>query len=177
MTTPAPTPRPAILTVGAISAAVALATDLASKWWALDVLSDGQRLPIIGRWLSLRLVFNPGAAFSLGDNFTLVLTGRAAIISLVIIIAIWRARSRLNSAILGLLLGGALGNLYDRLTQPPGVGRGHVVDFIDYNGWFVGNVADIWIVLAAAGLVLIASRGSTLNRGETPASHEGNSRA
>lgn len=159
MTTPS-TPRPTIIALGAISAAVALGTDLVSKWWALDALTDGHRVPLLGEWLSLRLVFNPGAAFSLGDNFTLVLTAIAAIISLILIVAIWRARSWFTGVVLGLLLGGALGNLYDRLTQPPGVGRGHVVDFIDYNGWFVGNVADIWIVLAAVALVLLASRAT-----------------
>lgn len=159
MTTPSTQSRFTRVAIGIVTAAVALVTDLASKWWALDALADGHHIPLLGHWLSLRLVFNPGAAFSLGDNFTLVLTAVAALISLVLIVAIWRTRSSLNAAILGLLLGGALGNLYDRLTQPPGIGRGHVVDFIDYNGWFVGNVADIWIVVAAAALVLLASRG------------------
>lgn len=158
MTTPLPPTRTAVLAAGAISAAIALLTDLTSKWWALEALADGHRVPVLGNVLSLRLVFNPGAAFSLGDNFTLVLTGIAGIISVVLIVAIWRARTTLYAVLLGLLLGGALGNLYDRLTQPPSMGRGHVVDFIDYNGWFVGNVADIWIVLAAAALVLMASR-------------------
>lgn len=169
MTTPSPTPRSMIVALGALSTAAALMTDLASKWWALDALSDGHRVPLLGQWLCLRLVFNPGAAFSLGDNFTLLLTGVAAIISVVLIVAIWRARSTLNASILGMLLGGALGNLYDRLTQPPGLGRGHVVDFIDYNGWFVGNVADIWIVCAAAALVVIASRTPHLADTATPA--------
>jgi len=57
------------------------------------------------------------------------------------------------------VLGGALGNLTDRLTRDPGFGRGHVVDFIDYNGWFVGNVADIAIVSAAVLIAILALSG------------------
>ena len=62
--------------------------------------------------------------------------------------------SPILAVLLGLLAGGAAGNLWDRLTRPPAIGQGHVVDFINYNGWFIGNVADIWIVGAALVLIV-----------------------
>ena len=65
-------------------------------------------------------------------------------------------------AALGLLLGGALGNLTDRLFREPGFGRGHVVDFIDYRV-FIGNVADIAIVTAACLVALLSVRGIALD--------------
>src|SRR5580698_2840521 len=65
-----------------------------------------------------------------------------------------RARSRGQAIALSLLLGGAAGNLSDRLFRAPAPGLGRVVDFIDYHGWFIGNVADIAIV-AGAGLLIV----------------------
>ena len=64
---------------------------------------------------------------------------------------------------LGLLLGGALGNLVDRFFRAPGPGRGHVVDFIDYFGWFIGNVADIAIVVGAGVIMVLAYRGTPVS--------------
>ena len=65
--------------------------------------------------------------------------------------------------VLGLLVGGAAGNLVDRLIQPPAFGQGHVVDFINYNNWFIGNVADIAIVLAVVGVVVLTFLGVPLD--------------
>jgi signal peptidase II len=65
-------------------------------------------------------------------------------------------QSRLRAIALALMLGGATTHLLDRLFRPPGFARGHVVDFIDYNGWFVGNVADIALVGGAILLVLLS---------------------
>jgi signal peptidase II len=80
-----------------------------------------------------------------------------------------RSARRLGSGVwalaLGLLLGGALGNLTDRLLREPGFGRGHVVDFIAYGSLFIGNVADIAIVVAAVLVALLAVRGTTLDGG------------
>lgn len=140
----------------AVVAVVALALDLLTKWWALRSLSQEEVRPLIGDFIGLQLVFNPGAAFSMGEGFTWVFT----ILTIVVIGGlIWfstRLQHLVPAVIVGLLLGGALGNLWDRLTQPPGFGRGHVVDFIRYGDWFVGNVADIWIVVAAVALVIWA---------------------
>lgn len=137
-----------------IVAAVALLLDVTTKLWALDNLQQDVARPFIGNFITLQLVFNPGAAFSMGEGATWVFT---IITGAVVVGLIWfasRIRETVPAIILGFLLGGSLGNLWDRLTQPPGFGRGHVVDFINYNNWFVGNVADIWIVGSAIALVL-----------------------
>lgn len=138
----------------ALVALVGAASDLVTKWWALGALADGQTRPVLGDFLTLRLVHNPGAAFSLGSQFTWVFT----LLTIGILGAsIWyatRVRSAWLAVMLGLIIGGAVGNLFDRLTRPPGFGRGEVVDFISYGNFFVGNVADIWIVAAAIGVVL-----------------------
>ena len=145
-----------LLTVVAV---IAYATDQVSKAIALGRLSDGQPRPFVGDLLQLRLIFNPGAALSLGAGSTWVMTA----IALGVLVAIGFVAKGLGSTAwalaLGLLLGAALGNLTDRFVRPPGGGQGHVVDFIDYNGWFIGNVADIWIVSAALLIVLLALLG------------------
>ena len=138
----------------AVVAIVALALDLLSKAWALANLEEGVAQPFLGTFIQLQLIHNPGAAFSLGAGSTWIFT----ILSIGIICLIFwyatRVDSTLLAVLLGLIAGGAAGNLWDRLTRPPGIGQGHVVDFINYNGWFIGNVADIWIVGAALALIL-----------------------
>lgn len=132
----------------------AVATDLVTKSWALSNLGAGQRISVVGNILTLHLVHNPGAAFSLGAEYTWVFT---ALTVGILAAAVWytfKVSRVVPAVLLGLLVGGALGNLHDRLTRPPAFGRGEVVDFIDYNGFFVGNVADIWIVVAAVGFIV-----------------------
>ena len=104
--------------------------------------------------MQLRLISNPGAAFSFGSGWTWAFTLFA---TAAVVIVSWfaaRARSRGQAIALGLLLGGAAANLLDRLFRAPGPGMGRVVDFIDYHGWFIGNVADIAIV-ASAGILIV----------------------
>ncbi|MFN3866764.1 MAG: signal peptidase II [Demequina sp.] len=144
--------RPALWLV----ALAVIALDQATKQWALTALAPGERLPVIGDLLSLQLVFNSGAAFSLGEGYTWVMTIIAVIVTIGIVYFARRAQSRLSVALLGIGLGGAVGNLIDRLAREPGFGQGHVVDMINYNGWFVGNVADLAIVGVAA-VVLVMS--------------------
>jgi len=136
--------------------------DLGSKLWAASALADGHRVPVLGDLLSLRLIRNPGAAFSIGTGSTWLLTILAVVILVVIVRASRRIGSRGWAVALGLLLGGALGNLTDRLFREPGFGRGHVVDFIDYRV-FIGNVADIAIVTAACLVALLSVRGIALD--------------
>lgn len=140
-------------------AAVVLALDVASKQAAIAYLSESEAVRLLGDVLALRLVYNPGAAFSLAAGTTWVFT----VIAAVVVVVILRVSRRLGStgwaASLGLLLGGATGNLLDRLFRPPAPGLGHVVDFIDYGGLFVGNVADIAIVVAAGMIMLLTVRG------------------
>ena len=115
-------------------AILAIALDQASKFWALKNLGDGTVRPLLGSFLRLELTANPGAAFSLGSHTTIIFTCIACVV--------------VTAIIMYLLLGGAAGNLIDRFIQNPGWGNGHVVDFIGYGNWFIGNVADIWIVCA-----------------------------
>jgi signal peptidase II len=141
------------------SAVVAYALDQATKAWALSSLEAGSPVDVVGEFIRLNLIRNAGAAFSIGDNATWVLTLIAFGVLVVIIRTARRIGSRGWAWALGLLLGGSLGNLTDRMTREPGPGRGHVVDFIDYFGLFIGNVADIAIVGAALLIGLLALRG------------------
>jgi signal peptidase II len=138
---------------------VVLATDQLTKLWAVDSLVPGERVAVLGHLFGLALIRNPGAALSIGTGVTWVLT----IMACAVIVVIVRASRRIGSTgwalALGLLLGGALGNLIDRLAREPSVGRGEVVDFLAYGNVFVGNVADIAIVVAAGLIVLLTVRG------------------
>lgn len=140
--------------IGVIIAVLGLASDQASKAWALATLQEGERRPVIAELFSLQLTRNSGAAFSLGASTTWIFTVLAVIIVIALVWGLTRTRSPRLAAAIGLLLGGALGNLVDRAIQPPSFGQGHVIDFLNYGGLFVGNVADIWIVAAAIWLAI-----------------------
>lgn len=144
-------------------AAVTLVLDQATKAWALAGLDEGVRHPVLGDLLGLQLLFNPGAALGLATGTTWLLT----VVAITVVVVIIRVSRRLGSTgwtiALGLLLGGALGNLVDRLIRDPGVFMGHVVDFIAYGDLFVGNVADIAIVAAAGLLMLLSLLGVRLD--------------
>ena len=133
--------------------------DQATKFWALRALTPGESIPVVGDVIRLTIIRNPGAAFSIGNQATWVLT----LVAVVVLVVVLRSLRRLGhpgwALCLGLLLGGAVGNLIDRLAREPSIGRGHVVDFIDYFGLFIGNVADIAIVTAALLIALLALRG------------------
>lgn len=131
---------------------VTIVADQLTKAWALSALGDGRTVNIIGDFLSLHLTFNSGAAFSLGNSSTWVITLIAAIVSVGLPFLIARS-ARVPAIMLGFIWGGAIGNLIDRLFREPGFPRGHVVDMINYNGWFIGNVADIALVVAVIALV------------------------
>jgi signal peptidase II len=137
----------------------AYVTDQVSKAIALDTLADGLARPFVGDFIRLKLIGNPGAALSLGAGNTWVMTAIAVGVLVAIVFVAKGLGSRAWAIALGLLLGAALGNLTDRFVRPPGGGQGHVVDFLDYNRWFIGNVADIWIVSAALLIVLLALLG------------------
>ncbi|RPF22030.1 signal peptidase II [Myceligenerans xiligouense] len=157
---PSPSGSRVLVTWTGVLAAVVLVADQLTKWWAESALVEGgDPIPMIGELLQLRLVYNPGAALSIATGMTWVLT----IIVVVVVIAILRLMRKIGSrgwaVSLGLLLGGAVGNLVDRLLRDPGFARGHVVDFIDYAGFFVGNVADIAIVVAAVWIAVLSLLG------------------
>lgn len=141
-------------------AVAVLAVDQATKFLALRYLDE--KVPLIGNYLFLKLVHNPGAALSLLSSHTWVFTIIGIVALVVIVYFVRQATSRAWALCLGALGGGALGNLIDRLFQPPALGQGHVVDFIGYGNWFVGNVADIAIVLAVVLMVYLTARGISL---------------
>ena len=158
---PTPARRRRLFLLLAGIAVVTYLLDQLTKWAAVRALTDAEPSNLLGSFLRLELIRNPGAAFSIGTGNTWVLT----IIAVVVLVVVIRVSRRLGSSgwawALGLLLGGALGNLTDRIVREPGLGQGHVVDFLNYNGWFIGNVADIAIVSAAVliGLLALTGRG------------------
>lgn len=152
----------------AIALAV-VAADEGSKAWVQSRLAGGRVIALPGGWVDLRLISNPGAALSIGGGATWLFTAFAVAAVATIPWFAARVRSRVQAAALGLLLGGAAGNLADRLLRAPAPGRGRVVDFIDYHGLFIGNVADIAIV-AGAGLLIVWA--TTTRDREQPAEPE-----
>lgn len=146
---------PRALGLLAAIALVAYGLDQGSKFLVTNTIKLNDTVPVIGELLQLHYVTNSGAAFSLGTGFTWVLS---VIAVGVIVFIVWFAR-RIRSlgwaTMFGLVLGGAVGNVTDRLTRPPGFGVGHVVDFIQVIGFpAIFNVADI-AVTSAMGLFLI----------------------
>ena len=145
-------------------ALVVVAADQLTKWWAETNLSDGQVIPVIGDFIRFELVYNPGAAFGLGEGFTWLLAILAVIVAVAIAWYAWRVRSGLWALVLGLVLGGAITHSGDRLFRSPGFLQGHVVDFIGYGDWFIGNVADIAIVGGALLGAVLAIFGVKMRR-------------
>lgn len=150
--------RPLVTLLAAV-ALVVLVVDQLTKIWAVATFTEGERVPLVGDLLGLTLLYNPGAALSIATGMTWVFTLAAVGVSIVVVRISARLGSRTWAVALGLLLGGAVGNLIDRLVREPGFAVGHVVDFIAYGNLFVGNVADIAIVAAAGLIILLSLRG------------------
>ena len=140
-------------------AAAAYLLDLATKVLAVQRLEGRAPVHVVGDLLQLNLVRNPGAAFSTGTSYTLVLSLVAVTAVTVVLLLSRRLNDRLWAVGLGFLLGGVLGNLTDRIFRAPGFLHGHVVDFFQLPSWPVFNVADMCINLAAAVIILQAVRG------------------
>ena len=152
-------PRRGLIALVGVLTVVVLVIDQITKQLVVNTLETGVFHPLLGDFLGLSLVFNSGAAFSLAEGSTWVFTIAAVVVTIVIVRISRRLGSRGWAVALGALLGGTLGNLGDRLFREPGFAVGHVVDFINYNGWFVGNVADIAIVLSAIGIAVLSFSG------------------
>ena len=139
-------------------AALVVAVDQLTKWWALEALDD-RDIDLV--WtLRLHLVHNTGAAFGLGQGLEVVIAVVALLFVAVVAWASWGARRlALPPLLLGMVLGGAVGNLADRAVRAgDGFLGGAVVDFIDLQWWPVFNAADSAIVVAGIALILIAPR-------------------
>ena len=139
-------------------AALVWLVDYSTKVWALNNLSEVKPIKVIGSILQLRLVFNPGAAFSFATSFTFIFTILAFLAVGVIAYYAIKIADRWWAVVLGLALGGILGNLTDRIFREPSVFNGHVIDWIELPRWPVFNVADIAIVCAALLSVLLIAK-------------------
>jgi signal peptidase II len=142
-----------VVAVTLVTATLIAAADQLTKWWALEALADG---PVhLGWTLDLELHFNSGAAFSTGRGLTPFITA-AAVGLVVVLFSMTRSVTARSVAIaFGLLLGGAAGNLTDRLIRDHG---GAVIDFVDFGWWPVFNLADSAIVIGGILLVLLGPR-------------------
>ena len=141
-------------------AVVVVFIDQGTKAWAEATLSEHERIPLIGDLLGLQLAYNPGAAFSFGEGSTWVFALIAVAATVTAIVFAFRVRRPGWAIIIGALGGAAASHAGDRLFRAPGFARGHVVDFLAYGNWFIGNVADIVIVTAAIAGALLMIRGT-----------------
>jgi signal peptidase II len=154
------TPRRVGILVG--TALTVLALDLISKHLVVANLSD-HSVRLLGGFLTLLVSRNPGAAFSIGTSMTLVFSVIAVSVIVIILRTSRRIRSIPWALTLGLLLGGATGNLIDRIFRYPGLFRGYVVDWIEVPHWPVFNLADSAIVCGGILAVLLSARGTRLD--------------
>jgi signal peptidase II len=132
--------------------------DFATKVWAINNLSAANPTKIIGSFLQLTLIRNSGAAFSFAQGATIFFTFFALIVVGAIAYFAPKITSSGWSVVLGLALGGVLGNLTDRIFRSPGYFTGHVIDWIEITNWPVFNVADTAIVVAAAISIVLSIR-------------------
>jgi signal peptidase II len=144
-------------------ALVVLALDVVSKVIVVGSLSHHAPIRLLGGLLTLRLLRNSGAAFSIGTSMTIVFTVIAAAVIFYILRTARNLQSLPWAITLGLLLGGAMGNLADRIFRAPGLFRGDVVDWIELPHWPVFNLADSAIVCGGVIAVLLAGRGMHLD--------------
>jgi lipoprotein signal peptidase len=145
-------------------AGVVWVVDQVAKITAVRELSDRAPIELLGGALTLRLVRNPGAAFGIAGGGTVFFTLVAVVVAVVILRVARRLGSGWWALALGLMLGGALGNLTDRMVRDPAPLRGHVVDFLELPHWPVFNVADMAIVGGSALMVLLSFRGVPFDR-------------
>jgi signal peptidase II len=139
-------------------AALTWGLDLSAKIWAVNNLSARNPVEILGSFFQLTLVRNPGAAFGFATGATVVLTGVAIAAVIVIVYYSSKITSLGWATTLGLLLGGVLGNLTDRLFRSPGFFKGEVIDWLEITNWPVFNLADSAIVIAAFLAIVLTIR-------------------
>ena len=158
--------------LAAIAVAV-LVADIITKALAVSELEGREPVRILGGLVYLQLLRNPGAAFSMATGFTWILSVIAIGVVVVIVRVARRLRSTGWAVALGLVLGGALGNLIDRFFRAPAPGKGHVVDWIslfaaDGHVWPIFNLADSSIVVGGAIAVLLSVLGVDFRGGRNP---------
>ena len=141
----------------ALVAVAGLTADLVTKIIAVTQLEPLASVRLLGGLLTLRLIRNPGAAFSQGQRFTYVFAvAGIVVLTFVIIKLVPRIGHPAWAVAIGLLCAGVAGNLTDRLFRPPGVLRGHVIDFLELPYWPIFNVADMCITAAAIMIIFLS---------------------
>jgi signal peptidase II len=138
--------------------------DQVSKAWALRDLADGRIIHVI--WtMQFNLTFNRGMAFSRGTGFGPIIGVIGLVIVVLLLLSLRRADNALTRVATGLIIGGAVGNILDRLFRGSGWMRGAVIDFIDFQWWPVFNIADMAIMIGAATMmVAMLKYNSQINR-------------
>ena len=172
--TPAPAPQPqpparpkaAMTRYALVMAVVALAAwvfDQLTKIWVVATMTEGQVTDVLPPLLRWHFIRNPGAAFSIGTDYTWIFTIIMVVVSGFLIYLMFRLRSAAWSVALGLVLGGAVGNLTDRLFREPSFGQGHVVDFIAFPNFAIFNIADSCVVSGVILVCLLTLRGINMD--------------
>jgi signal peptidase II len=157
LTTPAAPRRTRV--VLALVAITVFVADLATKTWVVHHYTFGRTTTVISGVLQIELTRNAGAAFGIATGATVLFTIVAVAVITFIVRTAPKLRSTAWAVTLGLLLGGAVGNLGDRIFRSPGIFRGRVVDWIYLHHWPVFNLADSGIVIGGVLAVLLASQG------------------
>lgn len=155
-------------------AAGVLVLDQITKFIVIKTMTEGETVVLIPGVAQFIFVRNPGAAFSIAGGQTWIFSILAVVVAAGLVWVAPRIRSRAWAVVFGLLLGGTLGNLSDRLFREPSFGRGHVVDFIDLP-WLmpaIFNVADIAITASAVMFIILILLGVGLDGSRSTRSKE-----
>lgn len=158
-----------------VAAFVIYTADQLSKLWVINTLPPGVAVPVWGSFLVFEYVKNPGAAFSFASGATWIFSLIATAVVIFIIVNARKIRSVWWAVVFGLLLGGTLGNLTDRLFREPSFGQGHVIDFISMP-WMlpaIYNVADAAIVVSMVILCILVLLGINMNGTRTKGDGKG----
>lgn len=132
--------------------------DFVTKSWAISYLSQREPINLIGSFLKLTFVKNSGAAFGIASGATIILSLFAIAVGATIVRYAAMVNSRGWIVVMGLVLGGVMGNLTDRIFRSPGFLRGHVIDWIELPHWPVFNIADSAIFIATGIAIVLTVR-------------------
>ena len=145
-------PRARYLLIG-VALVVIVALDQLTKTWAVRELADAP-VVVVTEWLEFHLAKNSGSAFGRFQNFTPILATLAIVVAVVLVRMARKETDRVMLIGLVLILGGALGNITDRIFREPGFMRGHVIDFVSVGPWPYFNVADSCVTIGAILLIV-----------------------
>jgi signal peptidase II len=150
-------------------AALLIALDQITKYFAVRELGGGQSRTVIPNVLTFRLLYNPGATLGMGSGATWIISIAAAAASVILLVLALRTVRMAWTVALTIAFAGAAGNLIDRVVHATGFLNGKVTDFLDY-GWSVGNVADVYLSVAAVIIVVLVMRSVPFLREGDPGS-------